>query len=908
MTCPRISIPPSPSNNTQPSPAADLGAKPAFERGTIAAFALAGILAFLLISGALFYIFVYRPRRRRRQQDKYARSGTRASARPTAGDTDGEYNEKGYQASHPPVLNIAPMYDVKEEPDLEADSTNKDPPVQEGPSNRFSAISEGFQRWTRAAVRGSLGGGTLGGLRFRHSESPPGHVSQDTTPGTEDGSPAGSGRNRPMSEISSWTETSSAARRRHEKRMGKMRAVVSRSWLPSPSYSGGAGSSEGNGYRNSRRESRRQSRRASHIPSAPIAEVVGAAVAGATAEGALQGSGGASGRRRTLPVPNLSMPTRRPPEGTTEAHEPPSYAASVANSHSTPSTRTTNPRSANPSLIIPQSISPVPADAANEHDTVGESATVSDTANIGHSPRTSIIRPRDNLAAVLAGPRPSAPTRINTAVDRKNMRDVLRSLSPRTSSTPNRQLPIPPSKSEPELSSRWLPSLTQPLAMGTLAEEQSPESATSPTRRPLLPTLATEAENISMRSEPARFVKKLPQTPTSPISSQSSLMPSPVGSRDDPSFLSLPQTSPFRVDFPASKNPSLRPLPSPRGTPERIDAALSVGESSNPDIYFTPSVASSGAQNSSAQAVEDVQEGSSKRPFRFTALTLPTSSAVPTISSPLAPPGADDSPQSNSIDSFLDLTNSREGSLHRRPQSDKHASRSLPMPPVIVEPQSRWSNTTVPTVTTSYGGGPSSYHGNVSSGESQYLGIPTGDDEFRHFSTSSTFPIPVQISIPPSPHHIMEHTPSPSGDSSQSSGPLQLQSIRASATTQGSGELHVHPPMPIDNVDSPTEAAVSDSDIQFRHSFATDSDPHIEGVAPPSTSNDDEFRSRPYDPSVLVSRVLGLPSPTSSTTARPSASHGRTQSTPSLSIPRSMPTSRSDLNSSSDRLNPGPSS
>jgi len=234
------------------------------------------------------------------------------------------------------------------------------------------------------------------------------------------------------------------------------------------------------------------------------------------------------------------------------------------------------------------------------------------------------------------------------------------------------------------------------------------------------------------------------------------------------------------------------------------------------------------------------------------------------------------------------------------------------MPPVIIEPQSRWSNTTAPTVTTtSYGGGVSSYHGNVSSGESQYLGIPTGDDEFRHFSTSSTFPIPVQISIPPSPHHIMEHTPSPSSGSNQSSGAPEPQSFRVSGTTQGSGELHVHPAMSMDNVDSPTETIpVSDSDIQFRHSFATDSDPHTGSVAPPSTSTGDEFRSRPYDPSVLVSRVLGLPSPTSSTTARPPVSHGRTlsASTPSLSIPRSILTSRSDLNSSNDRLNPGPSS
>ncbi|KAH8828349.1 hypothetical protein DL96DRAFT_1602794 [Flagelloscypha sp. PMI_526] len=56
------------SNSTQAQPDASSNAPKSYPTGTIAALVLAGVLAFLILSVFLFYVCVYRPRRRKRQE------------------------------------------------------------------------------------------------------------------------------------------------------------------------------------------------------------------------------------------------------------------------------------------------------------------------------------------------------------------------------------------------------------------------------------------------------------------------------------------------------------------------------------------------------------------------------------------------------------------------------------------------------------------------------------------------------------------------------------------------------------------------------------------------------------------------------------------------------------------------
>lgn len=80
------------------------------------------------------------------------------------------------------------------------------------------------------------------------------------------------------------------------------------------------------------------------------------------------------------------------------------------------------------------------------------------------------------------------------------------------------------------------------------------------------------------------------------------------------------------------------------------------------------------------------------------------------------------------------------------------------------------------------------------------------------------------------------------------------------------------------------------SELHFRHSVSeeniglnsrrtTESSLVFVSSHPPLPTRHDDFMPRPFDPSILVSRVLGLSSPTSTMTARG-------HSSPTLSSPR----------------------
>ncbi|KAF8971212.1 hypothetical protein BDZ97DRAFT_1914217 [Flammula alnicola] len=809
----------------------------AFAKGTIAAFALAGILAFLLLTAFLFFFLVYRPRVHRRR-------AITNNIEPRS-----QRSPKDEEAGR--VLDIAPTFDK------DADVDEGVPTSPSGDRRRWSAMS-GFQRWRREAVRGSLGGISLG-IRFRHSDS-----------GNEKSPVAAyATRERPMSEPSDAPSSGSSARRKRAKRKGKARQISGESWTPSftldlPMQS--------------------QNRRMSSALQPASARVT-------------------SMDRVSSFVAAESSPLRP------QAIDPPSYAASVRdsirNSHSDPSSFVPSG---------PRSVSP--ANNGNGNGT-----------GTGAYPRTHF---RDGSRGfLLQEGEPSSDQELSSSPNeeqspihgQQQQQQHLRSRTPPLEAIPMRALPRHNNDSSVSTTDDN-PSIVEPKSMREAAgsggndaakpELESPESATSPTRRLLPQTDDVEAAGIVG----GRVVRPLPRTPTSDDEE--------IVEVRDGVFLSVRETSPFRVDFDSSTtNTSLRPLPptdnNDNGNSDDVASGASGDESTNAP-YFTaadtsnkpsrntfgiPSAHPRYERSSSSHGgipgrLPEFVQGTSRQPFRLTPITFPVSPhhehGTP------SPPNNPSTGTSEGVTSFLDFSSSREGSLRARSEksSEKEKEwRSLPLPPLIIEPKSRWSNTTVPSVFTNPGG--PGGNNNDSSGESQGRGSPTA---------SSTFPITVQVDIPPSPHHVMNPEPTTANRQSQRSSSTQASS------TQAGAPLHVHPLL--EDMESPTESIpMSVSDLHFRHSDSEDAADsrrvtdqgslglHLGQHPPlPGTSTADEYRPRPFDPSILVSRVLGLPSPTSTSTLRPGHSRSASGAAASSSAISTFPTSsRHDLNSSNDQMN-----
>ncbi|THU94145.1 hypothetical protein K435DRAFT_756748, partial [Dendrothele bispora CBS 962.96] len=134
--------PTSSSTSPTPSPAQALADNSGLPNGTVAALVLAGILAFLLLTGLLFYFFVYRPRRRRRQLRRHRTPRTSPV-------------ENGV------VLNIGPG---GHSPLSQSDKSPKTVKSKKSTGSGFRAWKE----QARGANPKDLG--TLG-LFFRHSDS-----------------------------------------------------------------------------------------------------------------------------------------------------------------------------------------------------------------------------------------------------------------------------------------------------------------------------------------------------------------------------------------------------------------------------------------------------------------------------------------------------------------------------------------------------------------------------------------------------------------------------------------------------------------------------------------------------------------------------------------------------------------
>ena len=300
-------------------------------------------------------------------------------------------------------------------------------------------------------------------------------------------------------------------------------------------------------------------------------------------------------------------------------------------------------------------------------------------------------------------------------------------------------------------------------------------------------------------------------------------------------FLSVNPPSPFNVTFdpkrPTSDKSNSGEL-SYMSTPSDSKPTGN-SEPSNPDDDAGPLPTSS-----------DFLQGPSNMRFRLTPLSIPPTLAV-------APPSKSSNGDSEGVMSFLDFSSSREGSLTSRSVWSEERQRGVLDPPV--EEKSRWSNTTVPSLMSksSHNGNGGSASGNGSSDSSNKVSEP-------HSVHSSTFPIPIRVSIPTSYDNSM----------------VSARRSRTSGLTTGD-TLHIHPPF--ESLESPTETmsipmsavselhfrqSVSEENVALNSRRTTESSLVFVSSHPPLPTRHDEFMPRPFDPSILVNRVLGLPHPT----------------------------------------------
>ncbi|KAF9479036.1 hypothetical protein BDN70DRAFT_712746 [Pholiota conissans] len=585
-----------------------------------------------------------------------------------------------------------------------APNSNSKPTNANANANKRWSLMSDFQRWRRAAVRGSLGGVSLG-IKFRRSGVGAGATGSSGSGDEKGYSPAGVGagdtgspigttntnangarfafhdvttttptttnnnnnNNRPPSSDASLPSSGSTARRERALRKGKMRAVSSggrKSWMMDwPTWLGGgggggagAGAGAGGGRQSGRlsalwarhindaahRQGQEEEEERSFAATAQDAERYAAHMGMGMGIGAGVGVGIGAG-------------------GQAGQEHPPSYAASISlsnrdsirDSHSDPSSFLvpSGPRSvsSNSQVLLGVDLERL----RRESGTGNGDGNGNGNGNGGHihSPTTQDVpvamapmggvtvssaplRPLPNIAQhhrrlqqqhpqqhpqlqvqvphiyaqthpiptnnpahsrKIIDPRLIDASLEATATDTDNpsivepriMREVLRSLSPRTS----RSLPVPPPPPPPSssLARRPLPMhdliLTGATAKAGSAAKaddvESPESVTSPTRRllPLVeaghelesrwmdtdgpPTSGGSSAGMGGGAAAGRQpVKALPRTPTSDDDDRAELI---GGHGRESAFLNMPQTSPFRVDFetPSARTSGVRPLPSP---------------------------------------------------------------------------------------------------------------------------------------------------------------------------------------------------------------------------------------------------------------------------------------------------------------------------------------------------------
>lgn len=363
------------------------------------------------------------------------------------------------------------------------------------------------------------------------------------------------------------------------------------------------------------------------------------------------------------------------------------------------------------------------------------------------------------------------------------------------------------------------------------------------------PYASQDEESIEMPSSPQDPLKDAVLTP----SNDDDL----VEVRDGV-FLSVSTPSPFQVTF-----DTLQIRPTSEKSNSGALSYLSTSSPTKPSAGLDLPNSDDGTRPMSTSS--DALQGPSNMQFRLAPLSI----------SPIS--GVHPKSDSEGVTSFLDFTSSREGSLTSRSVkttwSDERQRGHL-YPPLVGE-KSRWSDTTVPSMQSKWsnnGNNSNSASGNGSSDNSKHFSEPRS-------LQSSTFPIPIRVSIPPSSY----------GNTMTSGRP----SLTSGLTQTASDHLHVHPPF--EGLESPTESipmsavselhfrqSVSEENIGFNSRRTTESSLVFVSSHPPlPTRHHDDFMPRPFDPSILVNKVLGL-SPTSTTTTGTADGYSHT----AVSLPR----------------------
>lgn len=719
------------------------------------------------------------------------------------------------------VLDIGPGFPSKDmghyEDDDDWDDYEGEPELAVREDQRSSGRS-GFSRWRKEAVGGGLGGINLG-INFRHSDSVVGGKNKNSWGAHRE--------DRHMSEPNSVPSSDSSTRRKaRAESKGKARQLTGKSWS------------------------------STYTLDLPLQTQPTPAAQRATSRVT---SGGLSSFYAAEPSSPIPPRVAAQAVAAAAAIDPPSYAASVSASNSNPSSLVpSGPRS------VSQSPENTTYPRVHYRDSTrgfllhqGEPSSDQESPQDEHPPTIQPGPPAARAEVI-----PLRPLSLNESgnlsiednpsiTEPPSLREVIRGLSPRT------VVATRPKQSYPH----------QPSNFRQQDTPHSPESEVpldSPTRDLLL-----QPEGISLNDPPPPPPRRAIPTPIKVIRP---LPRPPVSDNDDlveirdGVFLSVRENSPFQINFDSRSTQ----IPTNIAEESIIDPASystakqssknSSGDGSKVTFAGTLPTAK-GKSKAKGKAKKrkpqpEFVEGASSKPFRLTPMTFPS-----------APTGNNTtSGSSDGVTSFLDFTSSREPSLHAQsvkttPSASDH-ERNFSVANQSIhgsEPKSRWSNVTASTNAVSLGassasGGPN--ESSSSSGKSRrgIAGLAVRSTD------SSTFPIAVQVTVSPSPHHIMDAHP-----------PTQPYR-RSGMSGVSDNPIHIHPHLEI--IDSPTDSIpMSVSDLHFRHSDEEDG-PRSRRVTgssltyarqgqpghpllPESSSADD--RIRPFDPSILVSRVLGLP-------------------------------------------------
>lgn len=550
---------------------------------------------------------------------------------------------------------------------------------------------------------------------------------------------------------------------------------------------------------------------------------------------------------------------------------PPSYAASVSNRASNKSSNPSVPRSISHSTVSsPVRTSKVPSAQGSTGYLPYEDLNPRSTENNTVPPPLPVYYPLESMSREERGSiEASSVDDQRSLIAGSVVNQVLRSLSPRTS-----VLEISPPKQQEHKEERKRKKKEK--ARGEASTRGSPSSIQIPKRDHEHASSSSQGPTKAKKSKKGGKKVSRPSTAAETVEVQ------------DGVFLSVPETSPFRVDFAESS----LVIP-PRHSALSGASAFKRDSSLSPVRFdFGQSDEGPGSPQEQQRLEELVPPMTSRQAFRLTPASI----------HPLNlghPPSRRDS---TTADSFIDFTTSSENSL--RPRSgissatrERHWNAST-MPELPGESRSRWSNTTMST-------------------------------SHERIGTAGTFGPPSSLLAPQPnmPVAIPFFLTIPSNSSAASVGGDDVDDVASNdhssnldrqqqfhlsvGSQQPSDALHVHPRF--ESLESPTESVRMSitSDLRFRHSDSHESRrtssftapigrEHGYAVFPPELAERLGPSPAISTPGYIVQRVLGIQTPTSTSSVGVRPGHSRSGSS-TLGLFNTPSTARHDFNA--DRFN-----